>query len=209
MAMHVVSSAAGIRPTLCSVGGGSLSTRFRARCFLLQRADVGKNRQRVSCAGADRPIEWRRECRELRVEIHELRGALADAWMQDEMSLLELEKQVSLLVGMYACDPVRKVNFDQASDQDCEVSAASTAIAREEDEADVTALPQLERIAGADELYKDAVILSERRSEGLRAKQEGLSTLRRLKKLNVHEYLHSALQASHLRSWLKSRGIAE
>jgi hypothetical protein len=63
--------------------------------------------------------------------------------------------------------------------------------------------------AGADELYKDAVIVSELRSEELRTKQEALSTLRRLKPLNVHEYVHSALQASHLRSWLKSRGVAE
>lgn len=64
-------------------------------------------------------------------------------------------------------------------------------------------------LAGADEFYKNAMIISELRSEELRSKQEGLSTLRRLKKLNVHEYVHNALRESYLRSWLKSRGIAE
>jgi len=66
-----------------------------------------------------------------------------------------------------------------------------------------------EHLAGADELDKNTIIVSELRSEELRAKQEGLSTLRRLKHLNVHDYVHSALQANHLRSWLRGRGIAE
>jgi hypothetical protein len=55
----------------------------------------------------------------------------------------------------------------------------------------------------------------ERRSVG--AKKEsitsqaelGVSTMRLLKKLDVHDYVHGALRRSHMRSWLQSRKIEE
>ena len=67
--------------------------------------------------------------------MHALRGALADAWLQDEMRLLELEKLLSALVAMYAPMP-----SDQAGDG--EVSA----IASQEEEADSNTEPELEGI---------------------------------------------------------------
>ncbi len=37
----------------------------------------------------------------------------------------------------------------------------------------------------------------------------GVSTMRLLKKLDVHDYVHGALRTSHMRSWLQSRKIEE
>ena len=45
--------------------------------------------------------------------------------------------------------------------------------------------------------------------EEIALKEDGLSTMRRLKKLNVHDYVHGALRASHMRSWLQSRSIQD
>ncbi|KAG0587642.1 hypothetical protein KC19_2G179800 [Ceratodon purpureus] len=214
MAMLAVCGSTGIRPPLCCVEGGFASTRFRARGLPLQRARLGEHRWRVACAGVDYASEWRRECGELRLQIHELQGALADEWMQDEISLMQLEKLVSSLLRMYARAP------DQASEaRDSERAVMNSAVVRKEneprnqldlvskeDEVEVIGKPEPE---GVDELYKNEMIVSELRSEEIRSKQEGLSTLRRLNKLNVHEYVHNSLRESYLRSWLKSRGIAE
>ena len=140
--MPVVSGSTVIRPPLCSVEAASPSTQSRGCCFPLQRAQVGKNRWRVACAGVGHAGEWRRQCGELRAEMHELEAALADAWMQDEMNLIELEKLVSSLVAIsYPRAP------HQASEaRDGELSVPTSACARNEDVADANAEPELQGI---------------------------------------------------------------
>lgn len=210
--MLVVSAA--LRPPLHCVEAAPPSTKVSALHLPLQRTKLQKNRWRIASARADdHASEWRRETRELRVEIQELQAALADAWVQDEIQILELEKLVSELRDVLRARIPAEVgnvvgNGEQASSEarDRELSVANFAIGRNEDEASEISKLELE---GVDALDENAITVSELRSEELRAKQEGLSTLRRLKHLNVHDYVHSALQASHLRSWLRSRGIAE
>lgn len=135
MAMLVVSSGStAIQPALCRIEGSFPSTKISARSFGLQRTKFQKNRWRIACARADHSSEWRRECSELRVEIQALREALADAWMHDDMKLLELEKLVSALVHM--CPPAQVGNVEQASAEarDRELLVTNFAIGRNEDE---------------------------------------------------------------------------
>jgi len=152
MAMLVVSTA--IRPVLLCVEAAPLSAKISARHFPLQRTKLHKNRWKIASARADdHASEWRRESRELRVEIQELQGALADAWMQDEMQLLELEKLVSALADvLYARIPAEVGNVggnvEQASSEarDRELSVSNFATGRYEDEACEIANLELEGI---------------------------------------------------------------
>jgi hypothetical protein len=54
------------------------------------------------------------------------------------------------------------------------------------------------------------VAIHENPKESITSQAElGVSTMRLLKKLDVHDYVHGALRRSHMRSWLQSRKIEE
>ncbi|XP_024385988.1 uncharacterized protein [Physcomitrium patens] len=204
MAMPVVFGCRGALLAFACDEGKSWTMPTGALASSPQRLNLGKNSWRISCAREDCASEWRRESAELRVEMQELRVVLADAWMRDEMMFTELEKLVSVLVGLQTRSSEKVGNEEQSSvARDCESSVGDAVsggigVGLTED-----VKPDLE------ELNHNQSILSGVRSEELQPQQGGLSTLRRLKTLNVHEYVHNALKASHLRSWLQSRGIAE
>jgi len=148
MAMLVVSTA--LRPPLHCIEAAPPSMKASALDFPLQRTKLHKNRWRTASARADdHASEWRRVSRELRVEVQELQAALADAWMQDEMQILELEKLVSALL-LRARIPAEVGNVvgtvEQASSEarDRELSVTNSAIGRNENEASEISKPELE-----------------------------------------------------------------
>lgn len=123
MAMPVVFGCRGALLAFACDEGKSWTMPTGALASSPQRLNLGKNSWRISCAREDCASEWRRESAELRVEMQELRVVLADAWMRDEMMFTELEKLVSVLVGLQTRSSEKVGNEEQSSvARDCESS---------------------------------------------------------------------------------------
>ena len=138
---------------------------------------------------------WRSDHRTLRAEIRGLRSEVAQLRMQDSLEVPELQRLVDGVL--------RDLNLD--SDEDEEEEELGIVLAAD--------WGQQEWDSGnaVEEQFRGSIISPIPHSEEVYVKQkeEGLSTGRRLKKLNVHDYVHGALRESHMRTWLQNRGIAE
>ena len=135
---------------------------------------------------------WRSDHRTLRAEIRGLRSEVAQLRMQDSLEVPELQRLVDGVL--------RDLKLDSNEEEEELGIVVAADWGQEWDSGNAV-----------EERFEGSVISPIPHSEELYVKQkeEGLSTGRRLKKLNVHDYVHGALRESHMRTWLQNRGIAE
>lgn len=135
---------------------------------------------------------WRSDHRTLRAEIRGLRSEVAQLRMQDTLEVPEVQRLVDGVL--------RDLNLDSDEEEEEVGIVVAADWGQEWDSGNAV-----------EEQFRGSIISPIPNSEDIYVKQkeEGLSTGRRLKKLNVHDYVHGALRESHMRTWLQNRGIAE